>query len=378
MTISRKSQAFKSLSMRQHCILLPMRLILKALLSALIVIMPCVATAQVYSGPKCFGPFCANRKFAATNLFKQLGAPLGSSFPYSYRSKDRRTFLIIRGDMPDDVSYISLRDFPAWGGWEDKDEKLTDEIIRNWKTPERIGLGNTEEDVLKAYGKPSGEEEIEADDKRASMGEKKLIYKGRIGGVAVTAGFGIRGGKVSLVELDRSEYSGPDCVGLFCIDMDVHVPLNGLQRKLGRPARASGQTDFYCYQADDKRTFLSVQTGDDVEIHGAFLSDFPNCIHTTPVVSPSDLHGWKTPEGIGLGSSKDDVLKAYGKPSKVEAVNSRTCCGDFFQTYAKGDKRPNIGSEKLLYHGDETHELSRSEFGLREGRVSYILLSDSE
>jgi hypothetical protein len=281
--------------------------------------------------------------------------------------------------VPDEVGYISLRDFPIWGGWEDKDEKLTEELIRNWKTPERIGLGSSEGDVLKAYGKPSGEEQIDADDKRSPMGEKKLIYKGRFRGVVVTAGFGILGGKVSLVELGGSEYAGPDCIGLFCIDADVHVSLNGLQRKLGRPAqRASRQSPFYCYQSEDKRTFLYVGVTHDTEIDGAFLSDFPNCIHTNLAISPSDLHAWKTPEGIGWGSSKDDVLKAYGKPSKVEGANSRTCCGDFLQRYAKGDKRPEIGNEKLLYQGDEDHDLSRSEFGLRDGRVSYIFLSDSE
>jgi hypothetical protein len=50
-------------------------------------------------------------------------------------------------------------------------------------------------------------------------------------------------------------------------------------------------------------------------IGAVLLSDVPNCLHMGKRATEDNLDAWKTPENIKLGSSENDVMKAYGKPS---------------------------------------------------------------
>ena len=107
-------------------------------------------------------------------------------------------------------------------------------------------------------------------------------------------------------------YTGPNCLGPYCVDRVVL--LRSLFERLGQPATKS---EPFCYQSQDGRTFLMVvNRADSSRITGeVLLSDFPNCANTPKQVTTDNLQAWRTKEGIGLGSTEEDVLKAYGKPN---------------------------------------------------------------
>jgi hypothetical protein len=125
---------------------------------------------------------------------------------------------------------------------------------------------------------------------------------------------------------------------------------------------------------------LHVRT--DVESESALddvlLSDFPNCLHLRKRITTKDLRAWKTPEGIGLGSSEEDVLKAYGTPSgekKLDAQKPVLEIKGLLAGYRAGDHQPRIG-DKVITYGPRV--LQVTDFGIRDGKVSYIWLKDSD
>jgi hypothetical protein len=139
------------------------------------------------------------------------------------------------------------------------------------------------------------------------------------------------------------------------------------------PKSELGSTN--CFQSQDGLTFLSVATGHAEDVDVTFLADFPTCKHMPAKVTKRDLRGWKTPEGIGLGSTEKDVLKAYGKPSPIEKTFARDLWTRSLKGYRKGEALPDPGQKIIEYAGMELHW---AQFGIRDGKVSYILISDSE
>jgi hypothetical protein len=106
------------------------------------------------------------------------------------------------------------------------------------------------------------------------------------------------------------------------------------------------------------------------------LSDFRNCLDRPVQVTSDDLAAWKTDEGIGLGSSSDDVKKAYGRPSTEESI------GTDYRWIIRGapaqsKRRPEVGTTVLGYTG-ASDDLSAAYFGIRDGKVACILLSKNE
>jgi hypothetical protein len=89
-----------------------------------------------------------------------------------------------------------------------------------------------------------------------------------------------------------------------------------------------------------------------------------------------DLRAWKTREGIGLGSREEDVARGYGAPSHEWNVDSKTY-RIVIRGFREGDKRPAIGSKRLSYSGD-TENNYVAEFGIRQGKVSWIFLSQND
>jgi hypothetical protein len=178
----------------------------------------------------------------------------------------------------------------------------------------------------------------------------------------------------------EQKYAGPNCLGPFCIDRNV--PARSLFKQLGPPESRASRISPYCFQSQDGKKFLYVETFEsepDVTAE-VFLSDFPNCIHALKKQTTEDLGAWTTREGIRLGSPEADVLKAYGKPSAEFKVDSK-----IYQLRIRGhrreDKLPQItdvGEKRMFYNGDVTTDLSAAEFGIRGGKVSYIWLSHNE
>jgi hypothetical protein len=297
---------------------------------------------------------------------------------YGYRAKDTEAFLIITNGGQGKLGLISVRDFAEYGTWTKKDGKVATQDIRNWKTPEGIGLGSLEADVLKAYGKPSGIEDLELEDSSRQQGKRLLLYKGRLNGAVGAGRFRLRDGRVCFIELENDAFMGPDCLGPYCTYGEL--TLGNLLRGLGLPPQKNRPSPLVCFQSRDGQAFLHFNT-DVEETYGVadfLLSDFPNCLHTSKRVMPNRLRAWKTPEGIGLGSSEEDVVKAYGIPSaekKLEAQNPIREIKGLIAGYQTGDEQTRMGDKVIIYG---PRELQAVDFGIRDGRVSYIWLKDSD
>jgi|SRR5450631_1354525 hypothetical protein len=185
----------------------------------------------------------------------------------------------------------------------------------------------------------------------------------------------------SAVVTSQQTYSGAMALGPFRIDRDVSM--KSLFDRLGRPSNVAG--DVFCYQSEDGKAFLVLTRMVEVydpKIAGVVtLSGFRNCTDKRPQITPDELTMWKTDKGIGLGSDVEDVRKAYGKPSeedKIEGTKYRWVIhGDFRNGHYSKDERPELGDAVLVYRGG-ADDWRTSEFGIRKGKVVWIVLSKNE
>jgi hypothetical protein len=173
------------------------------------------------------------------------------------------------------------------------------------------------------------------------------------------------------------KYFGPKCLGPYCIDHEVRARV--LFKLLGPPAQKKSQFDPYCYQSRDGETSLYFYTIDsEPGVTGAvLLSDFPNCLHMGKRITDDKLDSWKTPENIKLGSSENDVVKAYGNPTSQEKIASQTH-RHVIQGYRPSDALRVIADKTMFYNDPKGDDLSAAEFGIRDRKVSYIWLSHNE
>ena len=342
-----------------------------AILLTIICFAPSIAVAQTYSGPKCLGPFCVDRKLPMAEMYKRVG--VSKHNPDYYIAKNKSQLLVVHSDEHF-VQGVAIR-APSYVN--PSDEKYctpTDENIDNWRTAEKIGLGSSEEEVRAAYGKPSGGAVMFSDSRSATIETRKLFYKGRVGNVAQAAVFDIRDGKVSAIDLQSETFLGPDCLGPWCAPS---ILLRAFMAQVGPNSKRSPQSDKYCYQSQDSTAFLVARVGDEVpkEVDTVLLADFPACSPSVTQTTDNDLHAWTTPEGIHLGSSEDEVLNAYGPPDKKEKLGPNTCCDSIVSHRWPAGKAPDLGDKTFSY---ASSELERAEFGFRKSKVSYIFVSNSE
>jgi len=187
---------------------------------SLAAIVLCQSGGQKYTGPQCLGPFCMDRRTSSHDLFHKLGPPARKSGPYCYEAKEKKNgflyFTTVHSD-PGLAVQVFLSDFPNCLHML---KRVSDADLRTWKTPEGIGLGSLEKDVVRAYGKPSEEFSINPKDARAmalwirgyrsgdrvaNVGDRVLSYAGDLSQDLSTAGFGIRDGKVAWIWLSADE-----------------------------------------------------------------------------------------------------------------------------------------------------------------------------
>ena len=171
-------------------------------------------------------------------------------------------------------------------------------------------------------------------------------------------------------------YTGPICLGSFRIDRPVSV--RSLFKQLGQPATKSPP---FCFQSQDGRSFLYVDLIHVIpgRVAEVLLSDFPNCIGRARQNTEDDLRAWKTGEGIGLGSSEEEVLEAYGRPSAEEVEDSRNYARAIYGYHPSAKEPPEIGHKSLFYAGIlRENEWCSAQFGIRDKKVSWISLSANE
>jgi len=350
----------------------------KALFLAVGFLAPTLAVAQTYSGPRCLGPFCVDHKLPFDSLSERLGPP--NKYSRSYRSQDKSAFLGIGGtvESSDEVGLVILGDSSFLESADDSLLAVTKERLAEWKTVEGIGLGSSVKAVLNAYGNPSGEVRLVSQEHGARIETKRLYYKGNLNELVVGALIDIRGGKVRSIELQSEAFEGPECIGPSC--MYGGSSLRSVLGQLGSLAQRPSPSGLYCYQSQADGAFLYLVTGHEHEppqIEAVSLSDFANCAHQAETPTKSNLYSWKTPEGIGLSNTEEDVLRTYGKPSRVVTAGSKTASeyAELIRGYKEGDKLPDIGQKALRY---DARELGGAEFGIRSGKVSYIWISNEE
>lgn len=171
-------------------------------------------------------------------------------------------------------------------------------------------------------------------------------------------------------------YAGPKSLGPFRIDTDVSM--NSLFEQLGHPSKVAG--DIFCYQSRDGHAFLVLTrmvAAYDRKVAGDVqLSDFRSCLDRPIQVTSDEVAAWKTDKGIGLGSSREDVMKAYGKPSSMESI------GTDYRAIIQGapahsKRKPEVGTTVLGYRG-ASDDLNAAYFGIRDGKVAWISLSKNE
>ena len=330
------------------------------------------ARGQAYSGPKCLGLVCIDQASSA-----QIAAKIMRRNPHpgygccAYAMQQGGAFLrFYLSDAYPGYGQIALSFFPKPS--EEYDQ--TEQRIVVWRTPQGIGLGSTNDEITRAYGKPTGEETLVSARRGHRILEKELIYRGWFQSGKAEASFDVRNGRTISIEIRKTPYAGPDCLGIFCMDMVSETWTQSLFRESGLPTKQPPQYP-YCYQSKDAKMFSSMYKDDAGEPIGVQVSDFPACpevpmkLRKTTAVN---LLAWRTPEGIGLGSPVADVLRVYGQPSMEGTHESGTC------------SIPKGAVDSVLSYDDgvtSVHILVDTEsadFGIRHGTVSAICLYDGE
>ncbi len=171
-------------------------------------------------------------------------------------------------------------------------------------------------------------------------------------------------------------YAGPKSLGPFRIDKDVSM--NSLFEELGRPSNVT--RDTFCYQSKDGHAYLMltrmVEVYDRTVAGNVQLSDFRSCLDIPTQVASHEFAAWRTERGVGLGSSSEEVMKAYGKPSSVESIGS-DYRAIIHGAPAHSHRKPEVGTTVLGYTG-ASDDLSAAYFGIRDGKVAWISLSKNE
>ena len=178
--------------------------------------------AQSYSGPNNLGPFRIDKDVSMQVLLKELGRPTANNGNIvCFKSADGKGFLAITRMVEEYDSRIAgtlvLSSFPNC-----LDEQVEQAIpnVSKWRTEKQIGLGTTESEVRRAYGRPSRQDKRTGTDyqwiihgsskkrragiSQAELGEKVLVYQGDTKDLRI-AEFGIRAGVVVWIVLSMNE-----------------------------------------------------------------------------------------------------------------------------------------------------------------------------
>src|SRR5260370_39366164 len=92
---------------------------------------------RAYSGPKCLGTFCIDRKTAVRKLFGQLGSPARKAEPFCCESRGRQASLyILTIDREQDVArQVMISDSSHCIA---KARQSTTAHLHAWQTPDRM------------------------------------------------------------------------------------------------------------------------------------------------------------------------------------------------------------------------------------------------
>jgi hypothetical protein len=178
----------------------------------------------------------------------------------------------------------------------------------------------------------------------------------------------------------KHRYNGPKCLGAFCFD-------GGSRKKLASTFGSLPKKEkLYCYKTRGSKAYLQYQIEDEYKVHGRFvtigemvITDFSNCdAETSSLPRTLPQAAWKTPEGIGLGSSEQDVVRAYGNPAARDPVTAASIATMKAGGAGKSKEVPADAGDTMLTYNSDFAELRLAWILLRHGKVSGIRLADIE
>lgn len=185
-----------------------------------------------------------------------------------------------------------------------------------------------------------------------------------------TAGHGIYG-----------RYTGPHSLGPYSIQHDMSM------RSLLAPfgAKYTGK-DVYCFADKQYGLYLYVHPTDDGSgmVSDVLLSSFRNCKHLPVRLTTIDPDIWKTPEHIGIGSTKEEVIRAYHQPVFIDRKVKNGSRGVIADLHDEDLSHIDVGDTSYLYscrisekQGCD-NDLRVTRFGFRKGKLVWIHISNSE
>lgn len=176
-------------------------------------------------------------------------------------------------------------------------------------------------------------------------------------------------------------YTGPNSLGTYRHDRAITV-----KSFLAYFGAVPSRRDTYCIADADHRMFLHASVDpehDRKHLDMVFLSSFPNCKHIPVLAAPIDPEIWKTPEGIGIGSTKQAVLKVYGQPQYSTTEVLKPGSDEIAGMRDSDHIQIDLGDSSYLYtcmidKKQGCDDLRATQFGFKQGKVTWISISDSE
>lgn len=155
---------------------------------------------------------------------------------------------------------------------------------------------------------------------------------------------------ISSQRLPAQPYLGPKCLGPFCVEKQISTQT--LENVLG--TYSSLPCCFYRSKGGAFLRIESVELSD--ELGTVAVSTFPEGGSVEGyAVTDQNLAGWKTKEGVGLGSSEESVIAAYGAAGEENQVSE-----------ARGGRTSN---KVLIYKGKSGQYTVEALFATRDGKV---------
>ena len=188
----------------------------------------------------------------------------------------------------------------------------------------------------------------------------------------------VAGKSISGQPVPYGRYTGPRSLGIYS-----HGRAITSKSFLAPFGTVPTRRDVYCIADKDDGLYLHASVDaehDRAHVNSVFLSSFPNCMHLPLVSARIDPAIWKTPEGIGIGSTRGAVLKAYGRPVFRAGPSKRSyeIAGIRDSDHIEIDSTDSYVYSCMV---DEKHgcdDLRTAQFGFRHGKVIWILIADSE
>jgi hypothetical protein len=149
-------------------------------------------------------------------------------------------------------------------------------------------------------------------------------------------------------------------------------------------AKPSGRYT-YCFADKEHGLYLYTRQLDDGSnrVGMVFLSSFPNCKHLPVLAATIDPGGWKTPEGVGIGSTKTEVLHFYHRPTFVNELDNKKDSYEIAGIKETEKNKAYVGDSSFLYscmlsEKQGCDDLRAARLGFSHSKLIWISISDSE